>query len=244
MVVARRRRPARCGRRGDDLGGVRLDHQVADGEHQPAFVDDDAGALALAAEVLHRAAVRVDEGLDLAPPRKRARRARSPAPARRAGDWRAAERREQQATAAPAVKPSERRIWRIAHLIRRKNPAPHYNVMSILSYRLVPSSLPQIPLYMWDRARCLPKDPMPAPRLLVMEGNSQATRAQHVAAGGTVASTGYANLLQELLPTAIGGHLLSRRSRRQPARSARRWRAMTASPSPAPACTSTTAASR
>lgn len=43
---------------------------------------------------------------------------------------------------------------------------------------------------------------MPAPRLLVMEGNSKETRAQHVAAGGTVASTGYANLLQELLPTA------------------------------------------
>jgi GMP synthase (glutamine-hydrolysing) len=43
---------------------------------------------------------------------------------------------------------------------------------------------------------------MPAPRLLVMEGNSKATRAQHVAAGGTVSSTGYANLLQELLPAA------------------------------------------
>jgi GMP synthase (glutamine-hydrolysing) len=36
-----------------------------------------------------------------------------------------------------------------------------------------------------------------------MEGNSPETRAQHVAAGGTVASTGYANLLQELLPSAI-----------------------------------------
>jgi GMP synthase (glutamine-hydrolysing) len=44
---------------------------------------------------------------------------------------------------------------------------------------------------------------MPAPRLLVMEGNSPETRAQHVAAGGTVASTGYANLLQELLPDAV-----------------------------------------
>ena len=44
---------------------------------------------------------------------------------------------------------------------------------------------------------------MPAPRLLVMEGNSPATRAQHVAAGGTVASQGYANLLQELLPSAV-----------------------------------------
>ena len=44
---------------------------------------------------------------------------------------------------------------------------------------------------------------MPAPRLLVMEGNSPETRAQHVAAGGTVASTGYANLLQDLLPSAV-----------------------------------------
>jgi len=44
---------------------------------------------------------------------------------------------------------------------------------------------------------------MPAPRLLVMEGNSPETRAQHVAAGGTVASQGYANLLQELLPSAV-----------------------------------------
>jgi GMP synthase (glutamine-hydrolysing) len=44
---------------------------------------------------------------------------------------------------------------------------------------------------------------MPAPRLLVMEGNSPETRAQHVAAGGTVASKGYAELLSELLPNAI-----------------------------------------
>ena len=44
---------------------------------------------------------------------------------------------------------------------------------------------------------------MPAPRLLVMEGNSPETRAQHVAAGGTVASQGYAELLQELLPSAV-----------------------------------------
>jgi GMP synthase (glutamine-hydrolysing) len=36
-----------------------------------------------------------------------------------------------------------------------------------------------------------------------MEGNSPETRAQHVAAGGTVASKGYANLLQELLPSAV-----------------------------------------
>jgi GMP synthase (glutamine-hydrolysing) len=36
-----------------------------------------------------------------------------------------------------------------------------------------------------------------------MEGNSPETRAQHVAAGGMVASQGYANLLQELLPSAV-----------------------------------------
>jgi GMP synthase (glutamine-hydrolysing) len=36
-----------------------------------------------------------------------------------------------------------------------------------------------------------------------MEGNSPETRAQHVAAGGTVASKGYANLLQELLPNSV-----------------------------------------
>jgi GMP synthase (glutamine-hydrolysing) len=44
---------------------------------------------------------------------------------------------------------------------------------------------------------------MPAPRLLVMEGNSPETRAQQVAAGGTVASRGYADLLMELLPNAV-----------------------------------------
>ena len=44
---------------------------------------------------------------------------------------------------------------------------------------------------------------MPAPRLLVIEGNSPETRAHHVAAGGTVASAGYAALLQELLPSAV-----------------------------------------
>lgn len=44
---------------------------------------------------------------------------------------------------------------------------------------------------------------MPAPRLLVMEGHSPETRAQHVAAGGMVASEGYAALLQELLPGAV-----------------------------------------
>ncbi len=44
---------------------------------------------------------------------------------------------------------------------------------------------------------------MPVPRLLVMEGNSPATRAEHVAAGGTVGSKGYSELLQELLPGAV-----------------------------------------
>src|SRR5678816_1698418 len=49
----------------------------------------------------------------------------------------------------------------------------------------------------------VPSEFMPAPRLLVMEGNSPETRAQHVAAGGTVASKGYAELLHELLPNAV-----------------------------------------
>jgi GMP synthase (glutamine-hydrolysing) len=44
---------------------------------------------------------------------------------------------------------------------------------------------------------------MPAPRLLVVEGNTAAGRARHQAAGGTVASEGYANLLRELLPGAV-----------------------------------------
>jgi GMP synthase (glutamine-hydrolysing) len=44
---------------------------------------------------------------------------------------------------------------------------------------------------------------MPAPRLLVLEGNTPEARAEHVACGGTVASQGYATLLQELLPGAI-----------------------------------------
>jgi len=43
---------------------------------------------------------------------------------------------------------------------------------------------------------------MPTPRLLVIEGNSPATMAEHVAVGGTPASEGYANLLRELLPVA------------------------------------------
>src|SRR6478736_2307831 len=44
---------------------------------------------------------------------------------------------------------------------------------------------------------------MPAPRLLVIGGNTAENRANHVAAGGTVASAGYAALLQELLPGAV-----------------------------------------
>ncbi len=44
---------------------------------------------------------------------------------------------------------------------------------------------------------------MPAPRLLVVEGNTAAGRARHQAAGGIVASEGYANLLRELLPGAV-----------------------------------------
>jgi GMP synthase (glutamine-hydrolysing) len=41
---------------------------------------------------------------------------------------------------------------------------------------------------------------MPSPRLLVIEGNSPQTTAEHVAAGGTQASKGYSDLLRELLP--------------------------------------------
>jgi len=43
---------------------------------------------------------------------------------------------------------------------------------------------------------------MPSPRLLVIEGNSPQTMAEHVAAGGIPASRGYAELLRELLPGA------------------------------------------
>ena len=43
---------------------------------------------------------------------------------------------------------------------------------------------------------------MPSPRLLVIEGNSPRTMAEHVAVGGTVASQGYAKLLLELMPGA------------------------------------------
>jgi len=43
---------------------------------------------------------------------------------------------------------------------------------------------------------------MPSPRLLVIEGNSPKTMAEHKAVGGTIASQGYADLLRELLPGA------------------------------------------
>jgi GMP synthase (glutamine-hydrolysing) len=43
---------------------------------------------------------------------------------------------------------------------------------------------------------------MPSPRLLVIEGNSPKTMAEHQAVGGTLASKGYADLLRELLPSA------------------------------------------
>ncbi len=45
--------------------------------------------------------------------------------------------------------------------------------------------------------------PMPSPRLLVIEGNSPQTMAEHVAAGGVPASKSYSDLLRELLPGAI-----------------------------------------
>jgi GMP synthase (glutamine-hydrolysing) len=44
---------------------------------------------------------------------------------------------------------------------------------------------------------------MPAPRLLVLEGNTPEARDAQVAAGGTVASQGYSALLQEFLPNAV-----------------------------------------
>lgn len=44
---------------------------------------------------------------------------------------------------------------------------------------------------------------MPSPHLLVIEGNSPQTTAEHVAAGGVPASKGYSDLLRELLPGAV-----------------------------------------
>ena len=44
---------------------------------------------------------------------------------------------------------------------------------------------------------------MPSPRLLVIEGNSPQTLADHIAVGGTAAHKGYSDLLRELIPGAI-----------------------------------------
>src|SRR5476649_1133262 len=44
---------------------------------------------------------------------------------------------------------------------------------------------------------------MPSPRLLVIEGNSPQTLAEHITVGGTAARQGYSNLLRELIPGAI-----------------------------------------
>ncbi len=53
------------------------------------------------------------------------------------------------------------------------------------------------------RSANLKLEPMPSPRLLVIEGNSPQTMAEHVAAGGMPASKGYSDLLRELLPGAM-----------------------------------------
>lgn len=44
---------------------------------------------------------------------------------------------------------------------------------------------------------------MPRPRLLVIEGNSPQTMAEHVAVGGVPASKGYSDLVREVLPGAM-----------------------------------------
>src|ERR1051325_7470712 len=44
---------------------------------------------------------------------------------------------------------------------------------------------------------------MPAPRLLVCEGNTAELRAKQVAVGGQIMSDGYADLLHNLLPGAV-----------------------------------------
>ncbi len=44
---------------------------------------------------------------------------------------------------------------------------------------------------------------MPSPRLLVIEGNSPQTLAEHIEVGGTAAHKGYSNLLRELMPGSI-----------------------------------------
>jgi GMP synthase (glutamine-hydrolysing) len=44
---------------------------------------------------------------------------------------------------------------------------------------------------------------MPSPRLLVIEGNSPQTMAEHLVVGGVPASKGYSDLLREVLPGAV-----------------------------------------
>lgn len=44
---------------------------------------------------------------------------------------------------------------------------------------------------------------MPSPRLLVVEGNSPDSLAEHAAVGGTPAHQGYSNLLRELMPGSV-----------------------------------------
>jgi GMP synthase (glutamine-hydrolysing) len=44
---------------------------------------------------------------------------------------------------------------------------------------------------------------MPSTRLLVIEGNSPQTLAEHIAVGGTAAHKGYSDLLRELMPGSI-----------------------------------------
>src|SRR3989304_1656558 len=44
---------------------------------------------------------------------------------------------------------------------------------------------------------------MPSPRLLVIEGNSPQTMAEHLAVGGMPASKGSSDLLREVLPGAV-----------------------------------------
>src|SRR6476646_9481491 len=54
----------------------------------------------------------------------------------------------------------------------------------------------------WPTPGNMKPTPMPSPRLLVIEGNSPQTLADHVAVGGTAASKGYSDLLRELVPGA------------------------------------------
>jgi len=62
--------------------------------------------------------------------------------------------------------------------------------------------MPRFRVKTQDSTRSL-NAPMPSPRLLVIEGNSPQTLAEHIAVGGTAAHQGYSNLLRQLLPGAI-----------------------------------------